>query len=431
MRCEGPIDGPCNRCQISHQDCIFDRPRQESKRKAVSRESFDAALERIHTLEHANHTLEYELQAMKNNIPRSDAQAKRMNGGLHSNAETSDIISSSNLPASGSVRENEPSSPLRSPTTLLQDTISPIFSPPTPIKNTSLPTFIANSFIPVSTTSSFLPSFGATNTSYPFIQQTNVRPIKSKSMSNLEDLRTVQDSELPPPLPLTSSKLWSKENAENTSTCGDIEMNNSPNLKSMQNSPQQSPQHLTNNHTSSTQASFETTMAEVMEAVRQNVDTMNVQRLLNARIYPAPTVNAIPSRTAPIMPPIQCEMYEQTTPYDSAVLFPPIYTSDGSNMLMNSITALQGEAINRQTLDCSRASPFTVHHRSEKLQVMNNSHFDHGNQTTPFSRPTSGYPQNFTSMSGNVSKMHPPVSLKDNLMMQPGTIITHQPFFHS
>ncbi|PWN38366.1 uncharacterized protein FA14DRAFT_177639 [Meira miltonrushii] len=425
MRCEGPIDGPCNRCQLANQDCIFDKPRQESKRKPVSRESFDAILERVHTLEH-------ELQAIKCNLPRSGTQMKRM----HSNAGTPVQVRNPNVPAIDSVTGKESCSSLRpSNTTFLQDTIPPIFQPPTPIKTTSLPTFIANSFAPVPSSSSYIPSFDATDTSYPFSPQTYVRA-KSKSLSNLEDMRNVQESELPPPLPIMPSRLWSKVKSDESMGVQmnqDTEMSSpaSPTIHQALHDQVPQSQQTIESHTASSQASLLTTMAEVMEAVLQNTDTMNVQRLLNAPIYSAPIPDAIPSRTAPIMPPIQCETYEQTTPCDSAVLFPPIYTSDGPSMLLKPMTAFQGEAINRQTMECAPTFSRTVHQRSEGFQVTYDGYFDNGNSIARFSRPSTGHSQMSSSINGNVSRVPQPVTLRDNLMMQPGTIITHQPFFHS
>jgi hypothetical protein len=430
MRCEGPIDGPCNRCQTSNHECIFDRPRQETKRKPVSRESFDAVLERVHTLEH-------ELQTMKYILPRTNVQTKKMHEQhLHLNAENLEEKRKSNISAqSSSVKNNDPTSSLRSRIAFTQDTIPPIFQPPAPMKTPSLPTFISNSFAPIPSTSSYIPSFDATNTSYPFPQQSLTRATKSKSLSNLEDLRGVQEDELPPPpLPMMSSRLWNKENTDSTMSVElsqDTEMNNpsTPIHEALNDQTQQQSQQIVDSHTASSQASLLTTMAEVMEAVLQNADTMNVQRLLNGSIYPASVPNTVPSRTAPIMPPIQCETYEQTTPCDSAVLFPPIYTSDGPSMLLKPMTTFQGEEINRQTLNCIQALPRTI--QREGYQVITDGYFDNVSSTAPLSQTSIGYSQMSNCMDGNISRVPPPVSLKDNLMMQPGTIITHQPFFHS
>lgn len=423
MRCEGPIDGPCNRCQLANQDCIFDKPRQESKRKPVSRESFDAVLERVHTLEH-------ELQTIKCILPRSGMQIKRTHG--QSNVGT---LRNPNVSAIDSVTSKEAN--LRSNTTFLQDTIPPIFQHPTSNKSNSLPTFIANSFAPVSSSSSYIPSFDANDTSYPLSPQSYLRATKSKSLSNLEDLRSVQESEIPPPLPIMPSRLWNKVKLDSTmgiETNQDTEMSSpvTTTIHEALHDETQQAQQIIENHTASSQASLLTTMAEVMEAVLQNTDTMNVQRLLNAPIYSAPIPDTIPSRTAPIMPPIQCETYEQTTPCDSAVLFPPIYTSDGGpNMLLKPMTAFQGEPINHQTMDCNMPALSPTVQRSEEFQVTYDGYFDNGNPIARFSRPSAGHGQMANSMNGNASRAPPPVCLRDNLMMQPGTIITHQPFFHS
>lgn len=243
------------------------------------------------------------------------------------------------------------------------------------------------------------------------------------------------------------SKVWSKDNLEkamNMEIDQETEMihsHNHPIHNNLHGQTDQS-QRMIDNHTAASQASLLTTMAEVMEAVLQNTNTMNVQRLLNAETTTAaPIPPTIPSRTAPVMPPIQCETFEQATPCDSAVLFPPIYTSDGTNMLFKPMTTFQSESVDRQVMDFSNTSESTMQH-PERIQFFSDGFFNDGNTIARFSRPPMAYHRMSNSLNGNLSRAplyattitSSSSSTKDHghqIIMQPGTIITHQPFFPS